>query len=232
MPKGRRPLTPAGMISPHPLFFLILRRVLRFCPQHSAHFYNKSRGTTLSQENREKNRPPPASRSARVRRRAPFHGGRLACRAVAPYHVVKMRDTRSLRVFNENYPLSRSFSLRVVGVLYPHTPLRGYYTLALPCYLFIAHSNARFVKELRRKICLWGYYTPTPPSYYFIPISCIRFVKEQRRKISRATPVKIFAPLTTTENNIINTRAERSPAPRLSCCTLRRSGLRRTVFPA
>ena len=42
-----------------------------------------------------------------------------------------MRDTRSLRVFNENYPLSRSFSLRVVGVLYPHTPLRGYYTLAL-----------------------------------------------------------------------------------------------------
>ena len=131
MPKGRRPLTPAGMISPHPLFFLILRRVLRLRPQHSAHFYNKRRGTTLSQENREKNRPPPASRSARVRRRAPFHGGRLACRAVAPYHVVKMRDTRSLRVFNENYPLSRSFSLRVVGVLYPHTPLRGYYTLAL-----------------------------------------------------------------------------------------------------
>ena len=42
-----------------------------------------------------------------------------------------MRDTRSLRVFNENYPLSRSFSLRVVGVLYPHTPLRGCYTLAL-----------------------------------------------------------------------------------------------------
>ena len=33
----------------------------------------------------------PASRSARVRRRAPFHGGRLACCAVTPYHVVKMR---------------------------------------------------------------------------------------------------------------------------------------------
>ena len=62
----------------------------------------------------------PASRSARVRRRAPLLGGRLACRAVAPYHVVKMRDARSLRVFNENYPLSRSFSLRVVGVTPPH----------------------------------------------------------------------------------------------------------------
>ena len=127
-----------------------------------------------------------------------------------------MRDTRSLRVFNENYPLSRSFSLRVVGVLYPHTPLRGYYTLALPCYLFIAHSNARFVKELRRKICLWGCYTPTPPSYYFIPFSCIRFVKEQRRKNLQGKLAKFFAPLTTTENYIINTRAERSPAPRLN----------------
>ena len=61
-----------------------------------------------------------ASRSARFRRRAPPRGGRLACRAIAPYHVVKMRDTRSLRVFNENYPLSRSFSLRVVGATPPH----------------------------------------------------------------------------------------------------------------
>ena len=134
----------------------------------------------------------------------------------------------------------------IAGALSPHmslkarkypwgsapSPMRGYYTLALPCYLFIAHSNARFVKELRRKICLWGYYTPTPPSYYFIPISCIRFVKELRRKISRATPAKIFAPLTTTEKYIINTRAERSPAPRLSCFITRRSSLRRTILPA
>ena len=30
---------------------------------------------------------------------------------------------------------------------------------------------------------------------------------------------KFFAPLTTTENSIINTRAERSPAPRLNCAT-------------
>ena len=134
----------------------------------------------------------------------------------------------------------------IAGALSPHmslkarkypwgsapSPMRGYYILALPCYLFIAHSNARFVKELRRKICLWGYYTPTPPSYYFIPISCIRFVKEQRRKNLQGKLAKFFAPLTTTENNIINTRAERSPAPRLNCPTLRRSGLRRTVFPA
>ena len=72
----------------------------------------------------------PASRSARVRRRAPFLGGRLACRAVAPYHVVKMRDARSLRVFNENYPLSRSFSLRVVGVTPPHPLARVLYPRA------------------------------------------------------------------------------------------------------
>ena len=146
----------------------------------------------------------PASRSARVRRRAPFLGGRLACRAVAPYHVVKMRPYHVVKMrgrsfaprFNENYPLSRSFSLRVVGVLYPHTPtlllypsflhsfcqgvvpkifacggntptpLRGYYTLALPCYLFVTRSHTRFVKELRRKI-------------------------------SRAKLAKFFAPLTT-----------------------------------
>ena len=110
-------------------------------------------------------------------------------------HVVKMRRHSFAPRFNENYPLSRSFSLRVVGGNTP-TPLRGCYTLALPCYLFIAHSNARFVKEQRRKIALvgvtpphpregiipsrslWGYYTPTPPSYCFIPLSCTRFVKE------------------------------------------------------
>ena len=53
----------------------------------------------------------------------------------------------------------------IAGALSPHmslkarkypwgsapSPMRGYYTLALPCYLFIAHSNARFVKESRRK---------------------------------------------------------------------------------
>ena len=53
-------------------------------------------------------------------------------------------------------------------------------------------------------------------------LTCSRFVKEQRRKISRAKPAKIFAPLTTTENSIINTRAERSPAPRLNCFMTRR----------
>ena len=67
----------------------------------------------------------PASRSARVRRRAPFHGGRLACRAVTPYHVVKMRRHSFAPRFNENYPLSRSFSLRVVGVTPPHPLARG-----------------------------------------------------------------------------------------------------------
>ena len=64
----------------------------------------------------------PASRSVRFRRRTPLIGGRLACRTDAPFHVVKMRR-RSLRSsFLRNYREARSFSLRVVGVLYPHTP--------------------------------------------------------------------------------------------------------------
>ena len=198
-----------------------------------------------------------------------------------------MRDTRSLRVFNENYPLSRSFSLRVVGVLYPHTPLRGYYalallsppnvhlgyacdeaatsflvltalrhsgrsapspmrgyyTLALPCYLFIAHSNTRFVKELRRKISLVGGIIPPHPLARVLhphapcggiipphPQAITLFLfhasvlsRNCAEKFRGQRPLKFFAPLTTTENYIINTRAERSPAPRLNCPTLRRN---------
>ena len=53
------------------------------------------------------------SQSARFRRRAPLCGGRLACRAVAPLRVVKMRR-RSLRSsFLRNYRKALSFSLRV-----------------------------------------------------------------------------------------------------------------------
>ena len=46
-----------------------------------------------------------------------------------------------LRVFNENYPLSRSFSLRVVGVT-PHTPAGVLYphTPGLLLYFFPTHS--------------------------------------------------------------------------------------------
>ena len=36
-------------------------------------------------------RRSPASQSARIRRHAPHYGGRLVCRAVAPFRVVKMR---------------------------------------------------------------------------------------------------------------------------------------------
>ena len=54
-----------------------------------------------------------SSQSARVRRRAPLCGGRLACRAVVPLRVVKMRR-RSLRSsFLGNYREALSFSLRV-----------------------------------------------------------------------------------------------------------------------
>ena len=54
-----------------------------------------------------------SSQSARLRRRAPLCGGRLACRAVAPLRVVKMRR-RSLRSsFLRNYREAHSFSLRV-----------------------------------------------------------------------------------------------------------------------
>ena len=58
-------------------------------------------------------RRSPSSQSARVRRRASLCGGRLACRAVAPLRVVKMRR-RSLRSsFLWNYREALSFSLRV-----------------------------------------------------------------------------------------------------------------------
>ena len=54
-----------------------------------------------------------SSQSARVRRRAPLCGGRLACRAVAPLRVVKMQR-RSLRSsFLRNYRKALSFSLRM-----------------------------------------------------------------------------------------------------------------------
>ncbi len=130
-----------------------------------------------------------------------------------------MRDTRSLRVFNENYPLSRSFSLRVVGVTpplppcegvtpsrslwgyYTPTPLRGYYTLALPCYLFIAHSNARFVKG-------------------------------SRRKIFRGNACKNFRALDNDGKQHNKHTRGAVPAPRLSCFITRRSSLRRTILPA
>ena len=159
------------------------------------------------------------------------------------------------------------------------------YSSRMPHFFDRILAYTRFVKELRRKICLWGYYIHTPPHYCFIPLSCVRFVKETRRKISRAGklfphtptlllypsfmhsfcqgnapknfagggiipphpqavarcykhavvrdirqlpaarsgPAKFFAPLTTTENYIINARAERFPAPRLNCLTLRRN---------
>ena len=62
----------------------------------------------------------PASRSSRNRRRTPFPGSRLACRAVAPYHVVKMRRHSLRSSFLRNYREALSFSLRVVGVPPPH----------------------------------------------------------------------------------------------------------------
>ena len=134
----------------------------------------------------------------------------------------------------------------IAGALSPHmslkarkypwgsapSPMRGYYTLALPCYLFIAHSNARFVKELRRKISLVGVLYPRAPMLFVYSSFKHPFCQGIAPKNLQGKLAKFFAPLTTTENNIINTRAERSPAPRLNCPTLRRSGLRRTVFPA
>ena len=42
VPKGFHPLTPRGALCPSTLYFYIIsRRVLRLCPQHSAHFNNK-----------------------------------------------------------------------------------------------------------------------------------------------------------------------------------------------
>ena len=71
-------------------------------------------GRRISRRKREHS---PSSRSARIRRHAPLCGGRLACRAVTPLHVVKMRR-RSLRSsFRGNYREAHSFSLRVMRAL-------------------------------------------------------------------------------------------------------------------
>ena len=124
-------------------------------------------------------------------------------------HVVKMRGRSFAPRFNENYPLSRSFSLRVVGVtpphplarvLYPRAPCGGIipphpHTIALSLF-HTSDLSRNSAEKFRGRV----YYTPTPPSYCFIPLSCTRFVKEQRRKVLRAQPAKIFAPLTTTKS--------------------------------
>ena len=161
-----------------------------------------------------------------------------------------MRDTRSLRVFNENYPLSRSFSLRVVGVLYPHTPLRGCYTLALlsppnvhlgyacdeaaTSFLVLTalrHSGRSFTAHVAESAEVSMGLCPIPYARVLYPRAPMLFVYSSFKhpfcqgiapKNLQGKLAKFFAPLTTTENNIINTRAERSPAPRLNCPTLRR----------
>ena len=79
------------------------------------------------------------------------------------------------------------------GYYTPTPPLRGCYTLALP-HLFVCSSfEHMFCQGI------------APKNFYL-----------QRRQ-------KFFAPLTTTKTTIINTRAERTPAPRLSCYMTRRT---------
>ena len=139
--------------------------------------------------------------------------------------------------------LSRSFSLRVVGVLYPHTPLRGCYTLALP-HLFVCSSFEHMFCQgtAPKNFCLRGYYTPTPPlrGCYTLALPVGELFPHTPKLLlccllplfCRGTAPKIFylqrrqkffAPLTTTKTTIINTRAERFPAPRLSCYMTRRT---------
>ncbi len=75
---------------------------------------------------RRKRGHSPSSRSARIRCRAPRCGGRLACRAVTPLRVVKMRR-RSLRSsFLGNYRAAHSFSLRVVRALPAFSGIGGH----------------------------------------------------------------------------------------------------------
>ena len=96
----------------------------------------------------------------------------LACCTDAPFHIVKMRR-RSLRSsFLWNYRKTPSFSLRAAGELFPHTPLRGCYTLALPYYLFVACTSTRVVKEQRRKISRAGILYPHTPlrGYYTLAL--------------------------------------------------------------
>ena len=62
-----------------------------------------------------------------------------------------------------------------------------------------------------------GYYTPHTPKLPLYSSFMHPFCQGTAPKNLQGKLAKFFAPLTTTENNIINTRAERSPAPRLNC---------------
>ena len=143
--------------------------------------------------------------------------------------------------------LRRKFLL--AGVLYPHTPFARVLHPRAPCGGIIPpHPQAIALlppapvlsRNSAENFCLRGYYTPTPPlrGCYtlalpvgelfphtpklllccLLPLFCQGIAPKnfylQRRQ-------KFFAPLTTTKTTIINTRAERFPAPRLSCYTIR-----------
>ena len=57
------------------------------------------------------------------------------------------------------------------------------------------------------------------PHFYRVSFSKRPFCQGIASKKFPGKPAKFFAPLTTTKNSIINTRAERFPAPRLNCKT-------------
>ena len=93
----------------------------------------------------------------------------------------------------------KNFCLR--GYYTPTPPLRGCYTLALPVGELFPHTPKLLLCCLLPLFC-----QGTAPKIFYL----------QRRQ-------KFFAPLTTTKTTIINTRAERTPAPRLSCYMTRRT---------
>ena len=122
-------------------------------------------------------------------------------------------------------------------------PLRGRYTLALPVGELFPHTPELLFCCLLplfcqgaapKNFCLRGYYTPTPPlrGRYTLALPhlfvCSSFehmfcqgIAPKNFYLQRRQ--KFFAPLTTTKTTIINTRAERTPAPRLSCYMTRRT---------
>ena len=103
------------------------------------------------------------------------------------------------------------------------------------CSLFRLRKSFR--RAQRRSIKLFVTSVPRPPApwrrprehslaqaphFYRASFALHSFCQGIAPKNFWAVHNKFFAPLTTTENSIINTRAERSPAPRLNCAnTLR-----------
>ena len=119
-------------------------------------------------------------------------------------------------------------------VLHPRAPCGGIIPPTPPQAIALLPPAPVLSRNSAENFCLRGYYTPTPPlrGCYTLALPhlfvCSSFehmfcqgIAPKNFYLQRRQ--KFFAPLTTTKTTIINTRAERFPAPRLSCYMTRRT---------